>query len=221
MPLMCNCGTLQVEGARFCHRCGKPQGDFLEEPEPEPVLEPAPVQPDVAPLIAQLDQVMLSEISFHNQPAVVVALLAALCYWASSFIPLPVVLAVPWRILTLFACGFLAVVLYSRRTGTILTVRNGARMGWLMGIFCFAMGAVFMAISMVALSTQGNFWDIYRKMLIDSGQSTHDVDQAMQALQDPAVATVGILFIMGLIFFFFVLLPAIGGMLGAKVLEKE
>lgn len=217
---MCNCGTLQVEGARFCHRCGKPQGDYLPEPEEETV-EPTPVQGELSPPLQPLDSALLGDINFHNQPAVVVALLAALCYWVSSFIPLPVMLAVPWRILALLACGFLAVVLYGRKTGQTLSVRNGARMGWLMGIFCFAMGAVFMAISMVALSSQGNFWDIYRKMLIESGQQTHDVDQAMQALQDPAVAAMGILLIMGVVFFFFVLLPAIGGMLGAKVLEKD
>lgn len=221
MPVMCNCGTPQVEGARFCHRCGKPQGDFLPEPEEEPVVEATVVPATAPPPLPQLDGALLSEISFHNHAAVIVALLAALCYWASSFIPLPMMLAVPWRILTLFAGGFLAVVLYGRKTGHSLSVRNGARMGWLMGIFCFAMGAVFMAISMVALSAQGNFWDIYRKMLVDSGQPTQDVDQAMQALQDPAVATLGILFIMGVVFFFFVLLPAIGGMLGAKVLEKD
>jgi hypothetical protein len=49
------------------------------------------------------------------------------------------VFPIPWPFVRLplafLAAGFLAVYLYSRRTGQTLSIRSGARMGWITGIF--------------------------------------------------------------------------------------
>ena len=56
-------------------------------------------------------------------------------------IPIPLVwLRLP---IAFVAAGFLAVYLYSRRTGQMLSLRSGARMGWITGIFSFTLGQYF------------------------------------------------------------------------------
>ena len=152
MPDYCSCGTQLVEGARFCHRCGATQGELFAPEEPMEEAAPA-VRPPEPPA---LPQVVLSEISFHNKAAVAVAMLVALLYWLVTFLPLPPLIQVPLLFIDLLAGGFFAVWFYARRTGQTLTIRNGAHLGWLTGIFCFAIGAVVAAINMLALSLTPN-----------------------------------------------------------------
>ena len=164
----------------------------------------------------------LSEISFHNKAAVAVAMLAALLFWLLMFLPLPTVIQAPLLFIDLLAGGFFTVWFYSKRTGQTLTIRKGAHLGWLTGVFCFVIGAVVAAINMLALALtpDTNFWELYKKVLLDSGQQPSDVDRLMQAIQDPSSVLVIVVFSMAFFFAIFVLLPVLGGMLGAKVLEE-
>lgn len=223
MPEICSCGTQLVEAARFCHRCGKPQGDLLAPEEPEtfesipepeaPALKPPPLSP--------LADVALSEISFHNRAAVAVAMLVALVFWLITFVPLPPVIAVPLLFIDLLAGGFFAVWFYARRTGQTLTVRSGAHLGWLTGVFCFVIGTVVAAINMllIGFTADKNFWEAYKKVLIENGQAAGDVEKLMQGMQDPSAVLLIVIFSMAFFFAVFVLLPVLGAMLGAKVLE--
>src|SRR6202035_5312434 len=50
------------------------------------------------------------------------------------------------------AAGFLAVLLYRRRTGQRLSILHGAHLGWISGLFGFAITTVILTVVMMALS---------------------------------------------------------------------
>jgi hypothetical protein len=209
----CTCGAKLPADARFCHKCGKPQYD---EPLFQTVTEePAPIVTAVPPpLPAKVG------ISFHNSVAVRVALMAAGIMTLLLAFPIPAFLAAIWQLVLLPAGGFFAVYLYGRRTGESISVLAGARMGWITGVFCFAIMTVFFTVSIIQIATKDGLPAFFREMVSQRG--TPDlINQFNQILSSPAgVAT--LLFGMLLIFFVMLtLLPVVGGALGAKVLAKE
>lgn len=207
VPDFCTCGAQLPPDARFCHKCGKPQGElFPEEPEveaqPVPVVVPAPPP---AP-----------EIGFSNGTAVRVGFLAALVAVLLGIVPLPFPLL---RLMIVFiAAGFLAVYLYMRRTGQRLTLRGGARMGWITGIFSFTIFTVQLTAGVLATSSEGGFAAALKQALPPNDART---SQALQLLQEPAA--LGFIMVVMLIFLFVFLtvLPTLGGLLGAKLLARE
>ena len=207
MPDFCTCGAQLPPDARFCHKCGKPQYDYPgiveEAPEPEPVVLPASPPPVV-------------EITFHNRMAVRIGFLAALTAVLLFMFPLPFPFV---RLPIVFlAAGFLAVFLYTRRTGQMLSVRGGVRMGWITGVFCFTLISVLMTAAIVAISNQGGLSKYLRSQFPANDARS---DTVAQALSDPASLAGGMLFALLMLFVILTALPMIGGALGAKVLAKE
>jgi hypothetical protein len=212
VPEFCTCGAQLPPDARFCHKCGKPQYDYpgLEEPEAIPT-------PAEAPIPAPTPHVQLSgEIGFHNRLAVLIGFIAALGAVLIFIVPLPFPLV---RLLIAFiASGFFAVFLYTRLTGHVLSIRSGARMGWITGIFSFTMLSVLFAIVMVAISKQGGLANYLRS---HSPVNDASAESVAQAFNDPGMLVVLVLLSFGMLFIVLTALPVIGGALGAKVLEKE
>jgi hypothetical protein len=211
VPEFCTCGAQLPPDARFCHKCGKPQYDYMpatEEAEAEPTPQPAP---------AALQPLRLpADISFHNGLAVRIGFIAAMGAVMVSLFPIPF----PWVRLPLafVLAGFLAVFLYSRRTGQTLSIRSGARMGWITGIFSFTLVTILFTVAAVAASSQGEFAKQFRSQFPANDARA---DMAQQLLSNPAmIAGVVVLYLM-LFFVVFTALPIIGGALGAKVLEKQ
>ncbi|MEP7353411.1 MAG: zinc ribbon domain-containing protein, partial [Acidobacteriota bacterium] len=136
MPPTCTCGARLPEDARFCHKCGKPQRDaptmvddapvvVLPEPESRPSISPEQLAAaSNAPPVPQ-------PISLSNGSAVRAALPAGI-----SALLFSAVLA-PFALPLLIAGGIFTVFLYRRRTGQVLSILNGARLGWLTGLFLF------------------------------------------------------------------------------------
>lgn len=213
VPEFCTCGAQLPPDARFCHKCGKPQYDYPglaeSEPAPTPVEEPVVVAPNPRVRIT-------GEIGFHNQLAVRIGFIAALSAVFLFLVPLP------FPFLRLFvaflAGGFFAVFLYTRRTGQILTIRSGARMGWITGIFSFTLVSVLFAIAMVAISKEGGLANYLRTQLPPNDVRSETV---AQAFNDPAMLGVLLLLSLAMLFVVLTALPIIGGALGAKILEKE
>ena len=208
MPEYCTCGAQLPPDARFCHKCGKPQYDYpgiaeeAVEPEPPPATISAP-----APL---------AEISFHNRLAVRIGFLAALAAVLLFLFPLPFPFL---RLMIVFlAAGFLAVFLYTRRTGQILSIRAGVRMGWITGIFCFVLISMLMTAAVVAISNRGGL-ETYLRNQFPANDARSDT--LAQALSDPATLAGGMVFALLMLFVVLTALPMIGGALGAKVLAKE
>jgi hypothetical protein len=212
VPEFCTCGAQLPPDARFCHKCGKPQYDYPGLSE-EPV-EPVPVPAAAVPTAKAAHPA--AEISFHNRLAVRIGFLAALTAVILFLFPLPLpFLRLP---IAFTAAGFLAVFLYSRRTGEMLTLRNGARMGWITGIFSFTLIGILFTAAMVAISNQGGFSKFFRSQLPANDARTETLTQAFN---DPATMAAGLLFALAMLFVVLTALPMLGGVLGAKVLEKE
>jgi zinc-ribbon domain len=214
VPEYCTCGAQLPPDARFCHKCGKPQYDYAPEvEEPESIGQP----PAELPNLPYVTPIQLSgEINFHNRLAVRVGFIAALAAVFVFLVPLPFPFL---RLLVAFiAGGFFAVFLYTRRTGQMLSIRSGARMGWITGIFSFTFVSILFTIAMVAISNEGGLAKYLRSQLPANDSRSETV---AQVFNDPA--TLGVLMLFSLVLLFIVLtaLPIIGGALGAKIFEKE
>lgn len=159
---------------------------------------------------------VLPEIGFHNRLAVRIGFIAALAAIFVNLVPLP--LPYPRLVIGFIAAGFFAVFLYSRRTGQTLSVRGGARLGWITGIFSFAMSVVFFTMAVIGVSNQGGL-----AKSIESQFPPDDARRQMlaQMLNDPANLAALVLFSLIALFVILTALPIIGGALGAKVLAKE
>ncbi|MGB7761077.1 MAG: zinc ribbon domain-containing protein [Bryobacteraceae bacterium] len=127
MADFCSCGAELPPDAVFCHKCGKPQRELIEvaaeEPSPTPVVPPPEPQRPPMPL------------DFRNPLALKIALLVAMGATALFFLPY-----VNW-----LAAGYFAVFLYRRRTGCVINVGAGVRLGWITGLFTFPLAGVFYA----------------------------------------------------------------------------
>ena len=202
MPDICTCGARLPEDARFCHKCGKPQREELvlveEEIAPEPVAPPPPPVPEPAP------------INLRNGLAVRAALPAGALAIALLFI------AGPAGLVALFGAGIFAVYLYRRWTGQRLSMMNGARLGWIAGIFIFVISAILVTLTIFALSQPEVLQQAREQMAKRSTLSEADITRALAELRTPA----GILATMSVLFLSSTLLPAFGGAIGAKLLDR-
>jgi len=204
MPEFCTCGAELPADARFCHRCGKPQRE-------EPALETAIVIP---PPAAQAPPA--ARLNFHNGSAVrigllmatVASLLSALPVWAAGLVGLVI-----WWL----TAGFLSVYFYRRRTGQLLTVDSGLRMGWITGLLGSTISSVLFTISVVPLIRGGTMASLYEQQLHRMSASDANVEEALKILQSPSGLTLFV--IMALLFLFLIItfLSTAGGALGAKL----
>ncbi|MBL8173458.1 MAG: zinc-ribbon domain-containing protein [Bryobacterales bacterium] len=211
MPSHCSCGAELPSDARFCHKCGKPQFEpHYEDPIPEP-------EEIVAAVIAEAPRP--PEINFHNPVAVRTALITAMLGSVLSSLPIP-----PpglWMLISLILAGFLAVFLYTRRTGQSLTIVAGARMGWITGLFSFAISTVLFTLSVILISNKGGFAAFYREQMQAHMSPSADIEQFLQLLQTSTGLAVVLFLTLGMLFILFTVFPTLGGVLGAKVLERD
>ena len=206
VPEFCTCGAQLPPDARFCHKCGKPQYDYpaVQEEPAEPVeVQPAP--PPKPPI----------EIGFHNGLAVRVGIIAALSAFVMFLVPLP---SPVLRLFAFLIAGFLAVFLYRRWTGQILTIRSGARMGWMTGIFSFVLVGILFTVAIVEISNQEGLAKYLSRQLPPNDARTETMTQMFQ---DPATLAAVVFFSLIALFVIVTALPMIGGALGAKLFEKR
>lgn len=215
MPEYCTCGAQLPPDARFCHKCGKPQREELLPSSPEErEFEPEPIAAGAAPppLPAPAAPV---RITLFNSQAVGVSLIAwGLSFAGSalaSYLQMPQIFSALW----LPGGGVLAVYLYRRKTGQTVTVRNGAQLGWLCGTFGFIMAVVALTLMVAGLSDP-SVASSFRERMEASGLAPAAVTQMLEILSNPTQ-------IFAVVFFFFVLfsvLPAFGGVIGAKLFGR-
>jgi hypothetical protein len=199
------------EDARFCHKCGKPQFDSPVPETEEPAVEIPAAAPQPAPPTG---------VSFRNGAAVRTGLFVALLVSFLMALPMPAVVQALWQFIALLAGGFLSVYLYHRRTGAYLSVRSGARLGWITGVFCFLIMMVLFTISILAIASGEGLQAFFRQAVSARG-APEIADQLDLMLQSPA-GVAGLLFGFLIVFFLMLtVLSTVGGALGAKVLEKE
>ena len=127
-------------------------------------------------------------------------------------LPLPRTFIVVWMVAT----GALAVFLYRRRTGERLSGLSGAHLGWICGIFGFVIATIMLTAMAVALS-EPSVVSAVRDQMRDRGISDTDVNQFIEILRTPA----GVISAVLMCFLVFTVLPAFGGLIGAKLMDRD
>jgi hypothetical protein len=193
MPDYCTCGAELPPDALFCHKCGKPQRDITPvEPEPPPP------PPERAPVRAAA--IELPPLNFHNGLALRIALVVAITATLLSFLPY----------LNWLAAGFFAVYFYRRRTGALLNMESGVRMGWMTGLFMFLIMTCLLTASMLFFRAMGGVaaFQAEFKNAVDPR-----VLESLKVLQNGSEVAKMLV----QLFVFTTLLSMAGGALGAKM----
>ena len=208
MPDFCTCGAQLPPDSLFCHKCGKPQREVIEpEPEPESIAE---VAPPAAPPIAATPQP--PALNFHNLVAVRIAFVIAPVAFLLSWIP-------ALNLVLWIAAGFLAVFFHGRRTGDLLNVRAGVRLGWITGVIMFAITTVIFTLTVVPLAANGGIANLFRQQL--KNPTDPNVQEALRMLETaPGMVTV-LLVMLFMLFVFITMLSMAGGALGAKFVSRS
>jgi hypothetical protein len=193
MPEICSCGAQLVPDAVFCHKCGKPLREVAAaEPESTASVPIVTIIPPPPP------------VNFHNRDAVRVAGLMAAMATLLFFLPY----------LNWLAAGFFAALLYRRRTGYLLSLESGVRLGWITGVLMFVIVTVLLTLSLTLINAAGGF-----AALPPDVKNALDpkFQEAMKALQNGrAVAE-----LLVMLFTFITLLSMAGGALGAKLAGRS
>jgi hypothetical protein len=199
MPEFCTCGAQLPPDALFCHKCGKPQREIVipETIAPPPVTGFTPPPP--ATLLTPLAAAPLP-LNFHNRAAVKIALLVAGLATLLSFL-----LYLNW-----FLAGFLAVFLYRRRTGQVLNLESGVRMGWITGLMTFGLMVLILGCFGVSVQAIGGVSAFQAEF---KGMMDPRMAEFLKMLSNPSeLAMVLVNF-----FVFTTLLSMAGGALGVKL----
>lgn len=201
MPEFCTCGAQLPPDALFCHKCGKAQRELVaveENPVPVVIVPPVAPRPQALPL------------NFHNPVAVRIAMLVAGGAALLGFTILPV--------LSWLAAGFFSAQFYRRKTGSLLNVGGGVRIGWITGIIMFVIWTVVWTALALPAAISGKLVTSFQEQMKNvPWQDPAMVSQMTQMLQTrEGIATVVVVFFM-MLFVFIICLSMAGGALGAML----
>jgi hypothetical protein len=198
-----------VEGAVFCHKCGKPVHDVIIEPEVEST---APIPAATPPAVTAPPPV-----SFRNRAAVQSAFWVAALALLFSMLN-PILTMIVWA-----AAGFAAVQLYRRRTGMSLSVRAGMIMGWITGVILFALITVTLTVEMLAAGGDAGLGAQFRKQIQQQIQHSPNPNMAeyLRALDTPSGLATMLVLSLFFVFLLVTLFSVVGGALGAKLAGRD
>jgi len=205
----------------FCSHCGAPQ---IRVTVAEPVVvEPIEEESGHALLATALhvpSNVSVGALrlpvqwSRAMQPCALAALIAAVAM-STGLVALP---------LAVLGAGFLAVAFYLRRIpGTVVSAKEGARLGGISGLLCFGMWAILEALAVAVLHKGPEI----RKMMLDAveQQASRYSDAQFQAtlefMRSPAGLTVMMVGTLIVAFLACVILASIGGALAGAFLGRR
>jgi hypothetical protein len=199
MPEFCSCGAQLPPDALFCHKCGKPQRELLT-PEPEVQAE----RPRFLPPREVIREAL--PLNFRNAAAVRIALVVA----AGSTLVFFFLPFLNW----VFG-GFFAVFFYRRRTGSLLNLGAGMRMGWITGVLAFALYIVPFALQLPRMSS------LVQERLRGMSADPAMIAQMMGFFQSGAGMAMIVAFTLAAMFLIITFLSMAGGALGAKVVGRQ
>ncbi len=199
----CTCGVELVEGARFCHKCGRPVDGFepMAEVEAPVVAEPIPVAPPPLPV---------ASVGLRSRDSIQAAVLSV----AITFVPgtFAAQFSAVLFLAVLVLNGLLGMLLFLRRANRSVTTIEGARQGWISGLFFFGITFIMMVISLV--SEKAQFMELLRKQAKAQGPMAPEIEKVMD---DPTFLFGLMLILSVMLFVLFTSLASIGGMLGARL----
>jgi hypothetical protein len=154
-------------------------------------------------------------IGFRNAQAVRIALLAGMLLilvWGVGSTIAPA-LSPLWLILG----GMISAFIYKLRTGQRLSAIGGARLGWISGIFGFAIVAIMLSLMAGAILHDPTAMQSVRDQFARAGRTSADFDTFVAALHQPS----NVLAMLALSFLLFTVLSAFGGAIGARLLDRD
>jgi len=217
----CTCGATLVDDARFCHRCGRPVREddpLLLPPEPD---EETIAEESASDSGAQDESIQAAvppaDVSFRSPLAVRTGFLAA------SLVQLAIMLIAMVHMVQLLpivlaAGGAYAVVLFCRRSGRILSVTEGARMGWIAGVFGFVISTVLFTAGLVA-SGRG-FVSLIQENLKAAQLDSEATTRALELIGTPQILAVFIVLMLLFNFLLVAVVSSLGGALGARLTRR-
>ncbi|MGH9674532.1 MAG: hypothetical protein ACRD44_15235, partial [Bryobacteraceae bacterium] len=110
---------------------------------------------------------------------------------------------------------------YQRRTGSALSSREGARMGWITGVFSFLFTTVLTTIALVSVAVTKDLGAFFQEQFRSQAIQGPALEEALRFLETPAGLGVIVFLSLCFGFLFFASLPILGGVVGAKVLERD
>jgi hypothetical protein len=199
MSEFCSCGAQLPPDALFCHKCGKPQRELVAQ-EPEVPAE----RPRFLPPREVIREAL--PLNFRNAAAVRIALVVA----AGSTLVFFFLPFLNW----VFG-GFFAVFFYRRRTGSLLNLGAGMRMGWITGVLAFALYIVPFALQLPRMSS------LVQERLRGMSADPAMIAQMMGFFQSGAGMAMIVAFTLAAMFLIITFLSMAGGALGAKVVGRQ
>jgi hypothetical protein len=162
-----------------------------------------------------LPPVREGQVTFANPTVLRVAFAAAALSIILDSIPRLGVLFIVWAM----ASGFVAVLLYNRRTGLALSVMSGAKLGWITGVLAFLISAVMATVAVVLSGDK--MAEEFRRQATETWSKDPNLPQMLRILDNPSTLASVIAF--GLLVFFVLMSVAsiAGGALGARLSNKQ
>jgi len=156
-------------------------------------------------------------VGFQNRTTVRTALHASLITFFTGLALSQASGAGAFLLLAILATGVLAVFLYSRRTGYRMTPIEGARHGWISGLFFFVYMLVMMTLFLIAIMSVPDMTALAREQLKAQGNLTPDMSRVLDMMSQPGQLAGSILAGTLLSFVLSTSLSSLGGVLGARL----
>ncbi|MCW5963050.1 MAG: zinc ribbon domain-containing protein [Bryobacterales bacterium] len=226
-PTHCTCGTLLADGARFCHRCGRPvfEDPHFAEADSTSAADEGSVPSLPSDFAPPPPSVSLEEpvyvgppepIDLRNRMVVRLAFFTAAMLFPLVLLPLPMAL----KSVLLVSGGFFAAWLYQRRTHSRLGYLNAFRLGWIAGLMLFLLVLGVYAVTFAVISfTGGNLLSQLTEAMQSSGAAALPEDQLKlvnEVFSDWTKLFVVMLVALFLLFLYFTALAGIGGAIAAR-----
>lgn len=203
MSEFCSCGSELPPDALFCHKCGKPQREL-----PEVAVE-APAAPVAAILLPPTPEPTPPPLDFRNPLAFRIALLVALGATALFWL-VPIV---NW-----LAAGYFAAFFYRRRSGSLLSVGAGMRMGWITGLLIYVPAAIMSLAAELPVALSGRLAEAYLQQMKSLSVQDPAAVQRIAGFISTGPGAVALLAVTLITLFVFItFLSMAGGALAAKL----
>jgi len=209
----CTCGATAPSEARFCPMCARP---FREEDQARDIREVvASDSEDAAPQEAPASEDVA--IVFGNLEVIRCAYSGAALAAILSHIPFLNILCFVWYP----AAAFWAVFRFRARTGVCLNTRQGAKLGWITGVLAFAVFLLLFATVMLFAGSDGTIAEAIAQQIEQTSVPADVKEQMRDIIQSPAAMGFVMLVYLGISFLITAGLSSLGGLVAAKVLDKE
>jgi hypothetical protein len=116
------------------------------------------------------------------------------------------------------AAGFFATVFYKRRTGSLLNVGGGVRIGWITGIIMFGIWTVVLTALALPAAISGKLLTMFQEQMRNSPwQDPAMLQQMTHMLQTGEGMATAVVVFFFMLFIFIICLSMAGGALGAML----